>query len=132
MNMMDIENRGDIEVLVDAFYKKVLVDETIGFIFNETVEFIWEEHIPIMYDFRETILLHSGSYNRNPIKKHVELNHKTKLTEAHFNQWISLWQQTIDEHFKGAIANVAKEKAELMKQIMMHKIQMSSGPNFIR
>ncbi len=36
----DIINREDVKTLVDTFYKKVLKDAIIGFIFTETIEFI--------------------------------------------------------------------------------------------
>ena len=34
----DIENRKDIELLVNRFYDKVIADQMIGFIFNRSEE----------------------------------------------------------------------------------------------
>ena len=50
----DIQNRWDIELLVDEFYKQVIPDDLIGFIFTEVEALDLEKHIPIMYDFWET------------------------------------------------------------------------------
>ncbi len=72
--MKDIQERKDIELLVDEFYKKVLKDDVIGHFFTEVVQLDWEKHIPIMYDFWETTLLGNIKYKGNPMVKHIELS----------------------------------------------------------
>ena len=79
----DILNREGIKMLVDSFYKKVLKDDIIGFIFTDTVEFIWEKHIPIMYDFWDSMLFHTAFYKGNPMLKHIALNKKIELTDGY-------------------------------------------------
>ena len=128
----DIENRQDIENLIDAFYRKVVVDETIGYFFTEVVQLSWEKHIPIMYSFWETILLDNITYKGNPMVKHIELNRLEALTKEHFTRWLFLWKETIDEYFKGSIANIAKSKADQMAALMMYKIEQSGNKNFIQ
>lgn len=49
--MKEIENRKDIEFLVDEFYKQVVKDELIGFFFTEVIALNMDQHMPIMYDF---------------------------------------------------------------------------------
>jgi len=49
--MNDISTEADIKLLIDEFYKKVIDDSTIGFIFTEVVQLSWEHHIPVMYSF---------------------------------------------------------------------------------
>ena len=56
----DIQNRDDIQRLIDQFYQKVLKDEVIGHVFTDTIEFIWDRHIPVMYDFWESVLFHTA------------------------------------------------------------------------
>jgi len=99
--MRDIQNREDIILLVDAFYRKVLVDDIIGIFFTETVILDWEKHIPVMYDFWDTTLLDAGIYKANAMQKHLDLHAKRPLEEKHFLQWIHLWQATIDGHYQG-------------------------------
>ena len=122
----DIENRKDIEMLVDAFYTKVIKDETIGYIFNEVVKLDWEKHIPIMYDFWETTLFHKAIYKGNPMKIHVDLNVKEQLKKAHFDQWLALFNETVDELFDGEMANLAKTRALSIATIMQIKIHQAS------
>lgn len=130
--MNDIENRKDIEFLIDAFYKKVIKDETIGYFFTNVIKLDWEKHIPIMNDFWETILLDQIKYKGNPIVKHIELDRKSELKSIHFDQWILLWETTIKLHFEGLRAEEAIKRANLMKELMLYKITQSKNNNFIQ
>jgi len=49
--MRDIETRDDIELLMQAFYKKVMKDEMIGFIFTDVAQLDLAHHLPIITDF---------------------------------------------------------------------------------
>ena len=77
--MKDIEDRADIEKLITTFYEKVKQDKTIGFIFTNVVKMNWEEHIPIIVNFWETILLNNPVYNKNAMEVHYDLNKKYRL-----------------------------------------------------
>ena len=52
-----IEDRSDIEVFVNEFYERVKYDSVIQHFFTKERGFSFEQHIPIMCDFWETILL---------------------------------------------------------------------------
>lgn len=66
----EIENRDDIRLLVESFYRKVIDDNIIGDIFRETLFFKWETHIPVMIDFWETMLLNTSKYKGNTMRAH--------------------------------------------------------------
>lgn len=119
----DISTRADIELLVDRFYEKVLRNEAIKHFFNDVVKLDWSTHIPTMYNFWETMLLGSINYKGNPMTKHIELNRKATMGREHFDTWLKLWRETIDEHFTGSKANEAKARAESISQLMLYKIQ---------
>ena len=72
----DIENRNDIELLINSFYDKVKKDKTIGYIFNDVAKVNWEAHLPVMYNFWEGIIFNKSTYNGNPMVVHnrVEAN----------------------------------------------------------
>lgn len=118
----DIENRQDIQLLVDTFYTKVKADATIGYFFSEVVPVNWQSHLPRMYSFWETVLLGQASYKGNPLLKHIDINRLQPLLDKHFDQWLVLWHQTINELFDGPIAESAKRKPEQMKIIMLSKM----------
>jgi hemoglobin len=118
----DIQNEQDVKQLVDSFYSKVMVDEEIGYIFTDIAKISLQEHMPIMYDFWNSMLLHTATYHRNPMIKHIELHDKTPLLSIHFERWLMLWEETIKEHFEGEIANSAIKNAKNIARIMEMKI----------
>lgn len=123
MQKKDISNPEDVKTLVDAFYNDVKSDTVIGYIFTDVAKVDWEEHLPKMYKFWEFALLSSTVYKGNPMIKHIALNAKEPLTKTHFERWIELWESTIDQYFKGDIANRAKERGQLMKTVMLLKLE---------
>lgn len=127
-----ITHREDIEFLVDEFYKKVVVDDTIGHIFNDIAHLSWDKHIPIMYQFWESILLGNMTYRGNVMLAHIELNRLTPLTKTHFEQWKHLFFETLDTYFEGEKVAEAKQRAETMSQLMMFKIEQSQHRHFIQ
>lgn len=123
--MHDIQDEKDIALLIDAFYKKVIVDPVIGFLFTDIVALSWEQHIPIMNDFWSSLLLGTGSYRRNPMIKHLDLDRKVALTTVHFERWLLLWEQTLHEHFQGPNADHALQRAKHIASVMQHKIEQT-------
>ena len=125
MAMEDIENRQDIEFLVDEFYKKVVPDELIGFIFTDVVALDWETHIPVMYDFWESILLGAMKYKGNAMLNHIELNQKEPLKPAYFDRWLLLWESTVRANFQGVRAQQAIQRASQIGELMKYKVQQN-------
>lgn len=123
----DLNHRKDIELLINSFYEKVRLDESLGYIFDEIAHVDWENHLPVMYDFWETTLFHTGSYKRNAMQAHISLNEKIPLTKAHFDQWLNLFKSTVDELFEGEIANNAKTRAISIATMIQIKISNKSG-----
>jgi hemoglobin len=118
----DIENRQDIEILVNKFYDKVKLDEVIGFIFNDIVKVNWEKHLPRMYDFWENTIFYTGTYTGNPMEIHKHLNRVVPLSTEQFLRWNKLFVLTVDENFDGNHASVAKQRAISISTVMQIKI----------
>ena len=118
----DIENKDDVNTLVNEFYSKVINDEKIGYIFKNIAGFTFEKHIPIMVSFWETLLFGLVSYKGNPMVKHIELNKIVPLQSEHFVQWLLLWEATVNENFEGNKASEAISRAKSIASIMQIKI----------
>lgn len=116
--MRDIQNREDIELLIQSFYTKAMKDETIGHFFTEVVHLDLEEHLPTMYDFWEMVLFDSNGYKGNPMKVHQTLSAKSPVKKVHFQTWIRLFNETVDAHFSGVKAEYAKSRALSMAQMI--------------
>ena len=122
----DIETKQDIKLLVDAFYEKVRSDKTIGYIFSDVAKLNFAEHMPKMYDFWETTLFHKIVYKGNPMDVHLKLNSLETLKKAHFDQWLYLFNETIDELFSGTISALAKTRALSIATVMQIKLAQQS------
>ncbi len=118
----DIEDRKDIELLINSFYDKVKQDAIIGSFFTEVVQVNWEKHLPVMYNFWENIVFQTGSYNGNPMDKHLELNKRSLITMEHFQRWILLFNETVDELFLGTNSELIKQRALSIATVMQIKI----------
>ena len=120
--MREIKNIKDIKLMVDSFYAKVQKDELIGPIFDEIIQDRWPEHMEKMYSFWETVLLGNHTYNGSPFPPHAKL----PVDIEHFERWLSIFLQNLDEHFTGRKAEEAYWRAEKMAQMFNYKI------NYIR
>ena len=132
--MREIENRSDIEKLMKSFYKKALTDDVIGFIFTDVARLDLEHHLPIITDFWENVLFSTGVYSRNAMAPHFDLNTKIKFQSQHFERWLKLFTETVQENFSGARADLAIVRAKSIAAIMQLKLSThctKSEGNFI-
>tara|TARA_B100000809_G_C15075224_1_gene507519 strand:- start:1035 stop:1424 length:390 start_codon:yes stop_codon:yes gene_type:complete len=118
-----ITNRSDIELLVGRFYDKVRQDELIGDIFNNAID-DWPAHLKTLSYFWETNLLFVSQYKGNPPRVHAEVDKQTNHTidQKHFDRWILHWNNTLDEHFEGELAAMAKQRAKNIAGVLLSKI----------
>ncbi|HEX5581698.1 MAG TPA: group III truncated hemoglobin, partial [Gemmatimonadaceae bacterium] len=90
------------DFLVD-FYDAVARDELLAPYFAPVD---MSEHIPVIADFWSTLVFHSGRYQRNAFKPHLEM---PGLTPEHFSRWMATLERTVDERFAGAAATAMKD-----------------------
>lgn len=115
----DINTRTDIEKLVNDFYGKVQNDQLLGPVFSHVD---WPHHLPIMYNFWSSILLGDQSYRGNPLQKHLPL----PIEGKHFDQWLKLFTETVNENFAGDKAEEVKIRAESIAGIFKLKLGITS------
>ncbi len=120
---MDIKNIEDIILLVDRFYDKVNKDSVLSPIFNGFAKVNWEEHLPVMYSFWSAVLFDTNTYKGQPFTSHIEL----PVTTEHFERWLELFKETVDENFKGEKAEEAKGKADSIANIFQTKLGLMTN-----
>jgi hemoglobin len=103
----DITSANEIKVLVDAFYEKVKRDELLAPIFNDIAQVDWSEHLPTLYRFWESLLLGAGNYEGAPFPRHAVL----PIEQKHFERWLALFSETLNENFAGPKTEEAKWRA---------------------
>ena len=120
--MQDIQNQADLYLLVNEFYKKLLSDDSISYIFTDVVKINIEEHLPILVIFWSQALLGTGGYIKNLTQIHLDINDKERLTPQLFKIWLNHFYTTVDKNFKGEKAAQIKTQALSIATIMQIKI----------
>jgi hemoglobin len=118
----DIESRGDLEKMLETFYKKVFKDDLISHFFIEVVPLNLETHIPVITDFWESVLLDGRGYRKNVMEIHLNISEKSKIEKAHLDRWVKIFSETVDEFFEGPKATLAKQRASSIATMMNIKI----------
>lgn len=115
----DILNIEDVKLLVDHFYEKVREDALLADIFNNRIGDKWTEHLEKMYRFWQTVLLEEHTYFGSPFLPHANL----QVEKSHFERWLSLFNETVDENFTGQKAKKAKWQGARMSEMFLSKIE---------
>ena len=102
-----------ISHLVEQFYEAIRADEMLGSIFDAKV-IDWPHHLARMKDFWASIMLESGRFNGNPMRKHIAIG---GLDAAHFERWQAVWDATLTriapneqvaDRFRGAARRIGE------------------------
>jgi len=84
-----------ISVLVDRFYGHIRNHAELGPIFQQAIGENWDVHLTRMKAFWSSVALNSGVYSGKPVPAHYK--HKTMIEPAHFETWLALFRQTLEE-----------------------------------
>lgn len=127
----DIVGREEIELLVNSFYGSVRKDPMLGPVFDRIAKVNWEEHIPKLCDFWETVLFRTGSYKGNPLAAHRPLVKMAGMSREMFDRWLELFHGTLDRHFEGENAEHLKRVATDMAKVIhtrLHQVPAGGLP----
>ncbi len=115
----DIQSYADIQFLVEQFYTRVRANALIGPIFIGVIKDKWPQHLLKLSNFWNTVLFNEPGYRGSPFAPHAQM----PLKQAHFTTWITLFTETVDQHFAGEKATEAKWRAEKMAEMFLIKIE---------
>lgn len=96
-----------IGVVVDAFYARVRADVMLGPIFDAAVQ-DWPTHLQRLRAFWSSVTLMSGTYKGQPLQAHFGL---PPLSDAHFERWLALFEETLGAHCTPQQAEVFRVRA---------------------
>lgn len=125
----DIENRDDLLQLMQEFYKKLLADPSINYLFTTVAKINLGHHFPVLVDFWDSVLFQSDTYHKNAMRPHLELHQQSPLQKHHFETWLRYFKETVDEGFEGANAFIIKERATSIATVMQIKTIQQSSPS---
>ena len=122
LTMTDIQNQDDLYLLVDDFYKRLLSDSGISYLFTDVVKIKLKEHLPILVTFWSQAILGTGGYYKNLTQIHLDVNEQEHLSSEHFKIWLRHFFASVDENFAGENAEKIKTQALSIATIMQIKI----------
>ena len=111
----DLATRADIESLMRLFYERALADDLLGPKFSAID---MEAHIPKIVDFWQSTTIGGANYTASPFGPHKPL----ALQQEHFDRWLSLFEQTLNECFAGPIAEQIWQKAGNVANMMRFQL----------
>lgn len=113
-----------ISQLVEQFYEAVRSDAMLGPIFDANI-FDWPHHLARMKDFWASVMLESGRFSGNPMKKHIAIG---RLDAAHFARWQSVWDTTLTRIAPNEeVANRFRDAARRIGESLLTGIQIDRG-----
>lgn len=95
--------------LVDRFYRRVFTNDLLGPIFMHQTTEDWPVHLEKMKAFWRSVLLKTGEYKGKPVPVHQKLD---RITIRHFDEWLSLFDQTSREVFAPEVALLVNSAAQ--------------------
>jgi hemoglobin len=81
-----------------------------------------------MADFWETVLFRAGLYRGSALHAHRHIHHRTPLGGRHFVRWLTTWNHTVDEMYRGPIAERAKGQAARIASAMHRRLTGTDSP----
>jgi hemoglobin len=123
--MKDILNTDDLYLLVDEFYKKLLADKSISYIFTDVIKIKLEEHLPILVTFWSQAIFNTGGYFKNLTQIHLDISEKEYLTPELFAIWLKHFNAAVDENFMGTNSEKIKTQALSLATVMQIKINLN-------
>ena len=117
----DIRRIEDIRILVFTFYERVKNDDLLSNVINDQTIPNWPDHLALMCEFWQTILLNKEPYKGTPAKKHVDLS----IGNQHFDRWITVFHQTLDDLYSGPVTEEAKFYAHKMAEVFRYKLELT-------
>lgn len=125
----DIENREDLLQLMQDFYKKLLADPSINYLFTTVARINLDHHFPVLVDFWDSLLFKSDTYHKNAMQPHLDLHQQSPLQKHHFETWLRYFKEAVDEGFEGPNAFIIKERATSIATVMQIKTIQLSKPS---
>jgi hemoglobin len=109
----DLDDRASIEEMVRTFYRRAAMDDVLGPVFR-AAHVDWSVHVPTLIDFWAWQLLGERGYEGNPLTAHRPAHVSTPFGTGHYERWLEIFDDTVDESFRGPRALAAKQRARKM------------------
>jgi hemoglobin len=124
---LDLTSIDDVELLVRCFYRDAAVDVLLGPVFA-TAGVDWSVHIPRLVEFWSWQLLGMAVYTGQPMRAHERAHGLVPFTDAHYERWLELFDDVVDDQFIGPTAELAKHRARKIATAMRRILPAPGEP----
>lgn len=107
----EIDSPERLETFLRDFYRDVAQDDIIGPLFTDVAQVDWTSHIPKIASFWNRFLFGITGYTGNPMSAHTKIHAQHAFTPRHFERWLSLFNQTLDDRWYGTNVDRMKKLA---------------------
>ena len=98
-----------IHSVVHGFYDRIRKDDLLAPLFAQFIPAEeWPVHLAKMCDFWSATLLRTRRYEGRPLPPHLAI---PDLGKAHFQRWLFLFSQTVDEFCQPDVAELFLDRA---------------------
>ncbi len=118
----DLDNPDAIGTMVRRFYTKVGVDPLLGPMFNEVAKVDWPELFAKLTAFWCRALIDVPGYAGNPFRAHANIHAQQCFTRNHFDRWLRLFHETIDDGWSGPRAETAKALGRRVAEVHSNQL----------
>lgn len=102
-----------IHVMVHTFYGCIREHPRLGEIFARRLDGRWEEHLPRMEAFWQSVLMKNGAYKGKPVPAHLQ---QKELVSADYGEWLGVFRPVVRELFVPDLADEIVALAERIAQ----------------
>lgn len=102
-----------IHILVHTFYGRIRTHPRLGEIFERRLEGRWDEHLPKMEAFWQSVLLKNGAYKGKPVPAHLK---QKELVSSDYGEWLGVFRPVVRELFVEGVAGEIIAVAERIAQ----------------
>ncbi len=120
--LLDLDSREQIAELVVRFYREVIFDERLGPVFDDVARVDWSVHIPKLVDFWSRVLLGQPGYEGPMLAPHQRINDVQRFEPELFDRWYGLFVETVDEGWRGPVAERAKDHAQRVARTLAQRL----------
>ena len=119
--------RDNIRRLIQSFYAKIIKDETVGPFFiaklgEDMNSEHWKTHLETIVNFWSSLAFGKPKYDGNLFLPHTKLG---RLKRETFEQWLTLFAETLDEVYVEPIADKFKERSRLIANNFMNNLMIT-------
>lgn len=119
---------GAIETMVEEFYGRIRNDDVLGPIFERRID-TWPDHLARMVRFWRAVLRSERTYSPSPRGAPPALHRRiTELRKHHFQRWLRLFGEVVDEVYEPEARPHVKEAAERIAASLSRHIEADDSP----